>query len=264
MASKPPTPPSPPVPPATTLAPLAKARTSPWVWVAVGCGGVLVVVLLAALAGGYLLARKAKDIVGDAGKNPAVAAVKLAIAFNPNLEVVESDEDGGVITIRNKRTGEVFTVDMAEAKQGHIVFRNEKGEEISITATGKEGKGAFKVESGKGTFRVGSGGGENVPDWVPVYPGAEVSGSMTTTGARSAEGSVSFDSRDDPAEVLSFYAGKLNGAGFEVSRRTQQHDGVTVGGVLTAEARAQDRSLTVVVGSTGGATHVVVTYKEKR
>jgi hypothetical protein len=264
MASQPSTSPAPPTPPTASATPPRKAGTSPWVWVAVGCGGLLVIVLLALLAGGYLLARKARDIVGDAGANPAVAAVKLAIAVNPDLEIVKSDEKDGVITIRDRRTGEVLTVDMAEVDRGHVVFRNGKGEEISIGGMPKRGRPASEPGTGAESPHAGRGGGEKIPGWVPAYPGAEAAGSMTKTVPEGVEGGFSFGTGDGPAEVLAYFSAKLEGAGFAVSHRTQQHDGRTVGGVLTATSAGGSRSLSVMAAAVGDSTHVVVTYQEKR
>lgn len=263
MAATPPTQP-PTQPPYQPAAPGAAAprKTSPWVWVAIGCGGLLVIVLLAVTVGGFLIARKAKDFVAEAEKNPAMAAVKLAVSMNPELEVVEADDDKGVITVRNKKTGEEFTVDMAEAKQGKIRFRNEKGEEISFSTRGDGKTGGFTVESDKGEMSFGTGDESTLPEWVPRYPGAEPTGSMTSRSDRGVEGGFSFSTGESVQDVIAYFEDELEALGFEVSTNTFQQDGVTHGGVVSGESGDRSRTCTVTVTRDDEGTAVAVTFKE--
>jgi len=248
-------------PPAPTPTPRKK---SPWLWVAIGCGGLLVIVLLAVTVGGYLLARKAKDFVADAGKNPAMAAIRLAVSVNPDLEIVEADEDRGVVTIRNTRTGEQFTVDMAEAKEGRIRFRNEKGEEISLTSRGEGKEGGFKVESDQGEVSFGGGDDDSVPPWVPRYPGAIPAGSMASRSDRGVEGGLTFATGDGVQQVLAYYEKQLEGLGLAVTTNTYQQDGVAQGGVVSGESADGTRTCSVTATRAGEDTNVAVTYKEER
>lgn len=265
MAATPPTqPPSQSQYQPTPTGPTAARKTSPWVWVAVGCGGLLVIVLLAVTVGGYLLARKAKDFVAEAEKNPAMAAVRLAVSMNPELEIVEADEDDGIITVRNKRTGEEFTVDMAEAEKGKIRFRNEKGEEISFSTKSEDGKREFKVESDEGDFSFGAGDQSALPDWVPRYPGTELTGTMTSRSDRGVEGGFSFTTPDSVRDVLAYFEKQLKALGMEVSTNTFEQDDVTQGGVVGGESTDRDRTCTVTATRDDEATTVAVTYKEGR
>jgi len=265
MAATPPTqPPSQPPyqPPPAGATPVRK--TSPWVWVAVGCGGLLIIILLAVTVGGFLFARKAKDILAEAEGNPAMAAVRLAVSMNPELEVVDADDDDGIITVRNKRTGEEFTVDMAEAEQGRIRFRNEKGEEISFSTRGEGGKREFKVESDKGDFSFGAGDDSALPDWVPRYPETEPTGTMTSRSDRGVEGGFSFDTKDSVRDVLAYFEKQLEALGMEVSTNTFEQDGVTQGGVVGGESKDRGRTCTVTASRGDDGTSVAVSYKEER
>ena len=51
------------------------------------------------------MAKKAKDFIEDAEGNPIAAAAETIVKLNPELELVESDREGGKITIREKDTG---------------------------------------------------------------------------------------------------------------------------------------------------------------
>ena len=263
-ATPPPQPPSQPQPQHAPAGAPPPRKTSPWVWVAVGCGGLMVIVLLVVTVGGFLLARKAKDFVADAEKNPAMAAARLAVSVNPELEIVEADDDNGIITVRNKRTGEEFTVDMADAEKGKIRFRNEKGEEISFSTKGDGGKSGFKVESNKGEFSFGGGDDSAVPGWVPRYPGVELTGSMTSRSDRSLAGGFSFSTADSVQEVLAYYEKQLKGLGMEVSTNTYQQDNVTQGGVVGGESTNGARTCTVTATRGDDGTTVAMAFKEER
>ena len=51
--------------------------------------------------------------MGEAQQNPQVAALALAASLNPNLQVVSKDAAAGKITIKNKQTGDVVTLDLS-------------------------------------------------------------------------------------------------------------------------------------------------------
>src|SRR5271157_677458 len=129
MASTTPQPPvaQPPVAP-PSQAPVKKS-TSPLVWVLAGCGGLIVICAVVIMVGGYFVAHRAKGFLNVAQKNPAMAIAKLAVAANPDVEIVLEDDDRGIITIRNKKTGEELTMNAEDIKAGKLKFKNEKGEE---------------------------------------------------------------------------------------------------------------------------------------
>lgn len=266
MASNvPPVPPQPPVASAAPVPAPAAKKVSPWVWVGVGCGALLVIALLVVLLGGLFVARKVKDIAKDAEANPTVAAARMVVRLNPELEEVSSDLDRGTITIRNRKTGEVVTLDASEIEKGRISFSGgKKGESVKIDFGGEAEQGRFRVESDKGTMEWGTGDGQQTPGWVPAYPGAAPQGVFSARGDDGVSGAFTFATADDISTVLAFFEARLKGKGFTVNTATFQQDGRTAGGTLNASLPNEERTVNLMLGSEKGeATQVTVTYSEK-
>ena len=98
-----------------------KKGLSPWAWVAIGCGGLLLVAMIVMMVGGMFVAKKVGDFAEDFEENPAAAA-EMLIKMNPDLELVDSDRDAGTMTIRNKEDGEVITVNYEDIEKGKLSF----------------------------------------------------------------------------------------------------------------------------------------------
>ena len=99
-------------------------------WVLGGCGTLLLLVFIGAVA--FTLWMKKK--VGDLQRNPAVATAELLVRANPELEVVSTDYAKGTITLRSKKSGETLTMDANEVKQGRFTFKDGKGGEVRFQA----------------------------------------------------------------------------------------------------------------------------------
>lgn len=257
MASTPP-----PVPPASapSAQPPAAKKTSPWVWVVVGCGALILVVVLAFVVGGLFLFKKGKEFVKTAEKNPAVAAAKIAAAVNPEIEVVDSDDEAGTVTLRNKKTGETITLNAEDIKKGRLKFSTEKGEEVIVE--GGEEQGKVRISSEKGEMVFGEGTGE-LPDWVLVYPGAKPSGSWQARSKEKAGGAAVFTTSDPPDRVIAFYERELKSRGFSPSTSRFEQDGKVVGGLVQGKT-TQGRTLTITVtAEDGGQTNVALAYEVK-
>lgn len=260
MATPPPMPPQAPMTPAAT----PRKKTSPWVWVLAGCGGLLVVVILAFAVGGFFVAKKVKSFAEDAEKNPAVAAAKVVALVNPDIEIVSSDDDKGTVTLRNKKTGEEITVDAEDIKKGRLKFRNEKGEEVTFESTGEgEGKG-LKVESDRGTMTFGAGSSAEMPEWLPAYPGSSAEGTYAAATDEGRSGGVTFKTSDGAEKVLSHFRRALEGAGFEVKDSSFSQGGKLAMGMLNATADGGRRKVTVTVTPGEGETAALVAWEQRK
>jgi hypothetical protein len=233
----------------------AKKGTSPLVWILAGCGGLIVICGLILAGVTYWGVHKVKGYAEMAKKNPALAAAKLMVAANPDVEVVSEDDDAGTITIRNKKTGEEITMNAQDIKNGRLKFKNEKGEEVTFEGSGKPGKQGFKIESKKGSMSFGNAEGEPPPAWVPTYPGAKT---IATTRQKTEDGftgSFSFQTGDSAETVTDHYQSELKASGFEVNR-------VAMGEMnhLTAKDEGGKRSVNVTVIRVNDMTQVTVQY----
>ena len=261
MSTMPPPPPMPPAP----MPPAAPAKkTNVLLWIAAGCGVLILVVLVVMIAGGIFFGRKAKEFVGGAEKNPALVVAKMIAAANPDIEVVEEDADAGTLTLRNKKTGEVITMNAEDIKDGKISFKSDKGEEVTISGSAKEGEQGFKIESDEGTLSFGAGAAATLPDWLAIYPGAESQGTYSGEGKGKTGGAVQFETPDSVAEVLAFYEKELKGAGFATETTKVDRDGSLVGGTLTAKDEATGRSATLVCTRIEQATQGLLNYESQQ
>lgn len=254
---------TPPPPPAGATP--KKKGLSPLAWVGIGCGGLLLLAIIAFVIAGAIglswLGGKAKEFED----NPAMASAKMMVRMNPELELVEADDEAGTLTIRNKETGEVMTVGLDEIEEGRIRFESEDGEEITIgMEEGEEGEGAFTVrdESGNTRMRIGAGGEQDIPVWVPRYEGAEAQGTYFSESGGEISGGFSFESGDSVDEVLANFAEAFEDAGLQETGRSSSQVGEGRYGNLNAEGGG--RTVGVMATSEGETTQVVVTYSERR
>jgi len=235
----------------------------PLAWVGIGCGVILVIVVIAMLIGGFFLARTVKNVAEDFEDNPGLATARLVVKASPELEEVETDEDAGTMTIRNKKTGELITVNFDDIKKGRFSWTAD-GEEISVDVSEAE-SGTIKIESSDGDgfqLTTGDAVNEEIPDWVPVYPGTEPKnrGSMKTS--ETVSGNYTTTTDDGVDEVLEYFRESLKSAGYEVNVNTFSSDD-TGGGMINGSLESEGRTVVVIVGTDDGATGITVTHTQK-
>jgi nitrate reductase NapE component len=229
-----------PVPQPTPAAPAPVARrTSPIVWVLVIVLGLFVLAGVAVVGAGWFVARTVQKAGLDPElmrRNPALAVSKLIANLNPDLEVLHVNEGKGVITVKEKSTGRVVTLNFDDIKQGRIVV-HEEGE-------GKTASVEFGASAGK------------VPSWVPVFPGAKVEGTFAVNTAEGQGGSFAYKTSESAAKVMEFYQGALTGAGFKITTTAATGESH----MISAEDEANQRTLVVTASS--GSVNVVFNVKK--
>ncbi len=233
-------------------------------WIGIGCG-VLVLVVAIALAAvtwwGFGKARQmAEDF--DVEGNPALAAARMIVKLNPELEEVEVDQEAGTITVRNTRTGEEVTVDFEDLEKGRISWKA-GDQEVTIDASGGQGEEVVSISGEEGEWKLttGSGGAGDVPDWVPLYPGTEPLASHVFEGSEGVRGTCQLETEDRVATVIDYFQEQLQQAGFKVTvNRFSSSDGGEEGGVVNAEHEASGRTVVVMVGAEDGKTTASVSY----
>lgn len=230
-------------------------------WVLIGCLGLALVFGIVAVSCGLFVFGKAKEAVQEFEKNPARAAAETMVRLNPDLELVDADDEAETLTIRNKKTGEVFTADWSEIREGRISFESD-GKEVTLDAQGTAEEGGVITmtdESGGETVVLGGGDASAVPDWFPAYPGAsDVGSTYSSRSAGEETGLFTFTTSDPVADVMAFYRDRLAGLGFELAENTYTSAGVE-GGSLSGED-GEGRTVAVSVNSQGGETQVGVNF----
>ena len=233
-----------------------------WAWVGIGCGALIVLVLIVVTVGGFLVANKVKDVAADFEKNPAMATARMIVKLNPELEEVSTDEEEGTITVRNTETGEEITVNFEDIEEGKFSFTS-GDREITVDATDLEEGGSLKVtdDTGAVVFSTGETSAEDIPPWVPVYPGTEPTSLRTMRTDASLTGGFEVVTSDRVAVVLDFYRTTLEGAGYKVNVNTFSQDD-SEGGMVNGRHESEQRSVVVILNSEEGSTKVVVSYNQ--
>lgn len=215
------------------------------------------------VAGGWFV----KKQIDKVEKNPTLTIAEWYVRANPDLEIVSTDDKAGTITIRNTKTGEEMTVNAKDLKEGRLEVKTKDGTAV-FDASAKDG--TLKVTDEKGnqvaTLQAGGTGTapQNLPSWLPVYPGATVQGVFDAKSAEDGR-TLSFTvTTPDPAgKVLDFYRSRFEEAGFKVDSTLNASGGERTGSLLTANGENPSRSASLLISSTGNETQAVVNAQEK-
>jgi len=198
-------------------APVPNAPKKGMSGIVIGGCGCLVIVALVFLGGCFYLAKKGSKLVEDISANPVKYAATLVVKADPDLEIANSDDAKGEMTVRNKKTGEETTLTYKDISEGKWKWKNSKGEEITFDPGSKEGTMVVKNKEGSTTVVGGNSKATAPPAWVPIYPGmtAKDGGGMRSESTEKITGLYTAQTPDAPAKVKEFYVSKLTEAGFK-------------------------------------------------
>ncbi len=244
-----------------------RKSTSPVVWIVGILLGLFLIGFLAVVGAGLFVVHKVKQAGLDPDlmrRNPGIAVTKMLAATNPDISVVSVDEDKGLVTLSDKKTGKTVTVNFEDVKQGKIKFQADGKEAVTVEAHGEGQSGALEVKGPDGAMKFGGGANAKIPDWIPSYPSSTPQGAFSMQGGQEDGGTYQFTTKDSPKDVMSFYDQKLQDAGLKITSRTTHDEGTTSGGLLSAEDAAKKRTVVVTVGTADGGTHVNVLYQVKK
>lgn len=166
----------------------------------IGRGGLIVIGLI----GVFMLLGKActglKEYAEEAQKNPAKAAAMLVTKFNPDIEVVSTNDTAGEITIRDKKTGKETTLSFEDIANGKFSMTDGDGKTISVDGSQAAKDGT--VRDSRAQWRNGDQrhrcqhGGRCPWPGVPQYPGLKTStGGMRSEKDGVATGAVAGEKR---------------------------------------------------------------------
>ena len=233
-------------------------------WIAIGCGAIAILAILALGGAAFVGGRFLKNKAAEMEKNPTLAAAELMVRANPELEVVESDSDAGTLTIKNTKTGEVITMNAKDIEEGKLTFETKEGTTTIDGSSAEEG-GGIKVTDAQGqesTFSAGAGAPKNLPSWLPTYAGAKIEGSYDATTAEGRNAMFTVTTGDSIDQVAEFYEAQLKGGGLKVERSSYESNGQkTI--MLVGTTEGEKRTANVTVTSNEGQTQAMVNFGEK-
>ncbi len=203
-----------------------KKGLSPLAWVGIGCGGIAVLGLIALVGGGIFLGNKVKEGIAEAGDNPERFAAEMVVKFNPDMEMVESNDEEGKMTIKMKKTGEIHTFSYADIKDGK--FSIESTVDGKTTTVQHDGK-TMKIKDGEGKTTVVTAT-KNGDYWANLpahfkdfaYPGVgDVASPLATSeDDKAIKASFVFTTKEKEEAVLKFYQDKFTAGSYTVEDKT--------------------------------------------
>jgi hypothetical protein len=217
----------------------APRKTSPIVWILLGLGVMIVLFVGALTVGGIFVVHKARQAGLDPAlweRNPGVAVTKMLAAANPDAEIVSLDERGGIVVVRDRKSGKTIRMNFADIKSGRMSFDSEDGR-VSLSA------------AADGTMRL--------PAWLPAYSGAHDAGGISASGANGDSGTYGFQTADSPASVISFYEAALKKAGFDIQQRIES------GAATILTAQSANYAVNLAAAPDSGHTSVTLTFSPK-
>ena len=250
-------------------APPAKKGMSSGAKIAIGCGVValiaVLVLVIGLFTGGAFLFKKAKEAGFDpelARKNPGLAAAKMVVAANPELELQRVDEKEGTLTIRHKETGETLTVDYRDIEKGKHSFKTDEGE---MTFRADESGAQVQLRDESGETQVMDFGGtaddSRIPEWIPRYPGKmTVTFTMSESGEQAGQFAIEMTSALEDAR--DFYVSELEGQGFTVEVGSMSFGEARMFSVTATSEDAQS-VVTMTVQDMDGKKTIIINYRIK-
>ena len=224
-------------------------------WIAIGCGGIVVLAGIAFTVLGWLAVNKMKDVASEFEDNPTRAAAELMVRMNPDLEMVESDEDAGTLTVREKSSGKVITFNYQDIEQGRISFETDEGT-VEISGQPESGEGVMTITTPEGETQIGGGG--EIPDWVPAHPATTARKSLyRATGPKGDAGHAAFTVDANADDVVAFYKAELEKMGYAVTVASFSGD---EGSVSMVSGQQDGGSIVASVNEKDGGCEVTVQY----
>jgi hypothetical protein len=243
-------------------APPPKKGMGPLAWIGIGCGVIIVICIIVMGAGAYLFKTK---VVDPWKNNPSLAAAKLVVQASPDLELVNEDAKAQTLTVHNKKTDETVVVSLDDAKNGRFKFSS-NGKGASSVDFSQQGI-SVKTQDEKGqesTFAAGGGTPKDLPAWLPTYPGATVTGGISSKSAQATAQTFALTTPDSVDKVVAFYSDQLKNNGLTVLQPTTLAvGGLTSMSTVAADSPDKKRHVQIVVTAVAGKSQASISYEEK-
>lgn len=215
--------------------PPAKKGIPVWGWLLIAFFTLAFLVVIGASVLTYFLVKKAETVA----KNPLSAIVQLAAAANPDIDVLDVNENTGKITVRDKKTGKTIVIDSDNIKDGKIVIDSDDGHAV-----------------------IGAGANVKAPSWIYLPPEAKIAGGMTANTPNGDTGTVVFTSNIPIAGLKAFFEDKYKSDGFDTSLATVSTTNGEEALNLVFRHEGRKRNVTIVAAKSADGTGGTITFAE--
>lgn len=241
-----------------------KKGLSPLAWVGIGCGGIVILVLVVTMAVCAFAVSKVKDFAEEFDGNPEAAAAALIVKAHPDLELVDTDLDKSTITVRNTDTDEVVTLNFDDIKEGRFSFESSEGK-VNIDASEAASGESVKITTDDGELRLGGAASQSeIPDWVPIIEGAdEIEAAFSQKNEDGLAGSFTFPYERSMSVIRAWYEAQLEEDGFKTQVQAMDSDGQSFV-VINASSQDETRSLTVTLVEQEGKIVANINYSDSK
>ena len=166
----------------------------------------------------------------------------------------------------NNRTGEEATLNFEDIAEGRIGMTTSDGE-IAVEASEARGAAGGVTFSGpEGEMRLGASASlDDLPDWVPIYPGAtDVESAFQAAGPEGGSGAVSAKTTDSAETVVGHYREQFVEQGYTVGTESLTRTPTGAFGIITGERVDDSQSINVMAMEDGGETQLMLNYNQSQ
>ena len=103
-----------------------KKGLGPLAWVGIGCGGIIVLGIIAFVIIGVMAGGKIKQFAEDAQKNPTRATATAMVTVSVGqIEMVAEDDANKRYTVKEKKSGKLTTIYWSEKTKAPVVIEGD-------------------------------------------------------------------------------------------------------------------------------------------
>ena len=222
-----------------------KKGLHPMAWVGIGCGGLLLIGIIAIVMIVSWGKQKFDEFAAEMTANPQRTVAESILRFHPDLEEVSHDDNTGTMTVRVKSTGEEMTVSYDDLANGRVTITQPDGTKTSL----------------------GGNDPSTIPAWVPKYPTVkETISTFHQEGPDKIHGVLAFSTTDTPEAVAEFFEKEMEKLPGSTSGTSSGSMNLGSTSQLTRTIEKGDCKVDLTVSSAGGAepTQVILLYEEKK
>lgn len=249
--------------------------------VALIVGGLFIVLVSVLVMIGLAVAKRISDEIGDFSEEPAATLANMMDKLGADVTVVNTNEDEGTVVLRVGSSDELVTVDISDPDQeaagqsvrfdgeadrsGGILRVDTESGRTTVELRGDRDGGFLDISTPGHEVRFGAGTASSaLPDWVPLYPGAELSKRQFSVelDTGSAGGAV-FRSDATPDRIFEWYREALDGhlTSYSFSRAGMGEVGRASIEASAWEDETRGLSLNISTDDDDGRTVLAIVYR---